>query len=42
MTWGLGLDLGKWVGQDILFGYAAIPQAKGLAKVNRFSIGYNF
>jgi len=42
MTWGLGMHMGRWVGQNITFGYASVPQAKGLRNVNRFSIGYDF
>jgi len=42
MTWGLGMHMGRWLGQNITFGYAAVPQAKGLKKVNRFSVGYDF
>ena len=41
-TWGLGFDLGQWLGRNITFGYSSVPQAKGLDKVNRFSVGYNF
>ncbi|MBU0743218.1 PorV/PorQ family protein [bacterium] len=42
MTWGLGMHMGRWVGQNITFGFASVPQAKGLKNVNRFSIGYDF
>ncbi len=42
MTWGLGMHLGRWVGQNITFGYASVPQAQGLKNVNRFSLGYDF
>ncbi len=42
MTWGLGMHLGKWVGRNITFGYASVPQAEGLKNVNRFSLGYDF
>lgn len=41
-TWGFGLDLGRWVGKKITFGYASVPQAKGLDHVNRISLGYDF
>ncbi len=41
-TWGLGLDLGNWLGKNIVFGYASIPQAKGLDRVTRISVGYDF
>jgi len=41
-TWGLGLNLGNWLGKNIIFGYASIPQAKGLDRVNRISLGYDF
>jgi len=42
MTWGLGMHMGRWLGQNITFGYASVPQAEGLKNVNRFSIGYDF
>ncbi len=41
-TYGFGMNLGKWLGQNIEFSYASVPQAKGLSSVNRFSIGYDF
>ncbi len=42
MTYGFGLDLGRWTGQAIQFGYASVPQATGLDRVNRFTLGYRF
>ena len=42
MTWGLGMHFGRWVGKNIIFGYASVPQAEGLKNVNRFSIGFDF
>jgi hypothetical protein len=41
-TWGFGLDLSRWTGQAISFDYASVPQASGLDRVNRFSLGYRF
>ncbi|HPF35055.1 MAG TPA: PorV/PorQ family protein [Candidatus Krumholzibacteria bacterium] len=41
-TYGFGLDLEKWVGSAITFGFASVPQAKGLERVTRFSLGYDF
>lgn len=41
-TWGFGLDLNRWLGQGISFGYASVPQAKTLDRVNRFSMGFSF
>ena len=41
-TFGFGLQLGKWVGQNIEFSYASVPQAQGLSDVNRISFGYDF
>jgi hypothetical protein len=41
-TWGFGIDFGRWVGQGIAFDYASIPQATGLDRVNRFSVGFRF
>jgi type IX secretion system protein PorV len=42
MTFGFGLELGKWVGKNIEFGYASVPQADGLSEVNRISFAYDF
>lgn len=42
MTWGLGLDLERWLGQAITFGFAQVPQAQDLDPVKRFSLGYRF
>jgi len=41
-TYGFGVDLGQWTGQAITFDYASVPQATGLDRVNRFSLGYRF
>lgn len=41
-TYGFGVDLNKWVGSAITFGFASVPQAKGLDRVTRFSLGYDF
>ncbi|MFH1844532.1 MAG: PorV/PorQ family protein [bacterium] len=41
-TWGFGLDLQRWVNQGITFDYASVPQATGLDRVNRLSIGFRF
>lgn len=42
MTFGFGVDLGKWMNQAIKFDFASVPQAKGLERVNRFSLGYRW
>jgi hypothetical protein len=42
MTFGFGVDMDQWVGQAITFDFASVPQAKGLPKVNRLSLGYRF
>ncbi len=41
-TWGFGVDLWRWLGQGIGFDYASVPQAKGLDRVNRFSLLFRF
>ncbi len=41
-TGGAGVDFGTWVGKPLRFGYATVPQAKGLDRVNRFTLGYSF
>ncbi|MFO7652526.1 MAG: PorV/PorQ family protein [Candidatus Krumholzibacteriia bacterium] len=41
-TYGFGIDLDRWTGQAINFDYASVPQAEGLDRVNRFSLGYRF
>ena len=41
-TWGFGVDLDRWVGQPILFDFASVPQAEGLERVNRLSLGYRW
>src|SRR5690606_14086736 len=38
-TWGFRVDLDRWVGQAILFDFASVPQAEGLDRVNRLSLG---
>jgi hypothetical protein len=42
VTWGFGLDLERWTGQGITFGFAVVPQAKELDPVKRLSLGYRF
>jgi hypothetical protein len=41
-TFGFGVDLKKWVKQAIVFDFASVPQATGLDRVNRFSLGYRW
>jgi len=41
-TWGFGVDLDRWVGQPIIFDFAQVPQASGLDRVNRLSLGYRW
>ncbi len=41
-TFGFGVDMNEWVGQAITFDFASVPQAEGLDRVNRLSIGYRF
>ncbi|MFN2372135.1 MAG: PorV/PorQ family protein [Candidatus Krumholzibacteriia bacterium] len=41
-TWGFGVDLDRWVGQAIIFDFASVPQAKGLERVNRLTLGYRW
>jgi len=41
-TFGFGVDMKRWVGQAITFDYASVPQAEGLDRVNRLSLGYRF
>jgi len=41
-TFGFGVDLDRWVGQAITFDFASVPQAEGLERVNRLSLGYRF
>ncbi len=41
-TGGAGVDFGTWVGKPLRFGYASVPQAEGLDRVNRFTLGYSF
>ena len=41
-TFGFGVDMDRWVGQAITFDFASVPQAEGLPKVSRLSLGYRF
>lgn len=41
-TAGAGVDLDRWVGRPLRFGYASVPQAEGLDRVNRFTLGFSF
>ncbi len=41
-TFGFGVDLDRWTGQAITFDFASVPQAEGLPKVSRLSLGYSF
>lgn len=41
-TFGFGVDLGKWMRQSIIFDFASVPQAKGLDRVSRFTLGYSW
>ncbi len=41
-TFGFGVDMNQWVGQAITFDFASVPQAEGLDRVNRLSLGYRF
>ena len=41
-TFGVGFDLKKWVGQAIIFDFAQVPQAEGLDRVSRFTVGYRW
>ena len=41
-TFGFGVDMDRWVGQAITFDFATVPQAQGLPKVNRLSLGYRW
>ncbi|RKZ17962.1 hypothetical protein DRQ53_02025 [bacterium] len=41
-TAGAGVDFNRWVGKPLRFGYASVPQAEGLDRVNRFTLGYSF
>jgi len=42
MTFGFGVDLSKWADMALRFDFASVPQAEGLDRVNRFSLGYRF
>jgi len=42
MTFGFGVDFQKTIGEAITFDFAAVPQAEGLDRVMRFSLGYRF
>ena len=41
-TFGFGVDADRWTGQAITFDFASVPQAEGLPKVTRLSLGYRF
>ena len=41
-TFGFGVDMDRWTGQAITFDFASVPQAQGLPKVSRLSLGYRF
>jgi len=41
-TFGFGVDMTRWLKQAIVFDYASVPQAEGLDRVNRLSLGYRF
>ncbi len=41
-TWGLGVDLNRWLGKNLTIGYASVPQSKDLDRVDRFSIDFKF
>lgn len=41
-TFGFGVDMKRWVRKAITFDYASVPQAEGLDRVNRLSLGYRF
>ena len=41
-TFGFGVDLNRWVGTALTFDFASVPQAEGLERVNRLSLGYRF
>ncbi|MCP4573123.1 MAG: PorV/PorQ family protein [bacterium] len=41
-TFGFGVDMKRWLRKAITFDYASVPQAQGLDRVNRLSLGYRF
>lgn len=41
-TWGFGVDLQRWVNQAIIFDFASVPQAEGLDRVSRLTLGYRW
>lgn len=41
-TFGFGVNMTRWVGRPISFDFASVPQAEGLPRVNRLSLGYRF
>ena len=41
-TYGFGVDMQRWVGSAFTFDFSSVPQAEGLSRVNRLSLGYNF
>jgi type IX secretion system protein PorV len=42
LTYGMGLDLEKWLGKAFVFDFAWVPQAEGLPHVSRLTAGYRF
>jgi hypothetical protein len=41
-TFGFGVDMKKWLQQAIIFDFASVPQAEGLDRVSRFTLGYRW
>ncbi len=41
-TFGFGVDMSKWVNRAIIFDFASVPQADGLDRVSRFTLGYHW
>ncbi len=41
-TFGFGVDLKKWLRKAITFDFGSVPQATGLDRVSRFSLGYRW
>ncbi|HOX26254.1 MAG TPA: PorV/PorQ family protein [Candidatus Krumholzibacteria bacterium] len=41
-TFGFGVDMKKWLGQALIFDFASVPQAEGLDRVSRFTLGYRW
>jgi len=42
ITYGLGFDLTKLLSQPLIFDFASVPQAEGLDRVSRFTLGYRW